>query len=168
MAFYNQGSRPAYLSSISPPQFRERTLDLDRTHGHFSGKAITFLSEIRPEDFNAPRVLWEKVFDDGAKERFINNVSGHMSTCRKEEIIKRQITIFRMVSEDLASRLEKATGVKGYESIKGMRFNGSHNGFATDDSNRYANGQVPVKVQGSVPSNNGAPRAGTHEEYYKK
>jgi catalase len=47
-----------------------------------------------------------------------------MSTCTKEEIIKRQITIFRHVSEDFASRLEKATGVKGYESIKNMRFNG--------------------------------------------
>lgn len=168
MAFYNQGSRPAYLSSISPPQFRERTLDLDRTHGHFSGKAITFLSEIRSEDFNAPRVLWEKVFDDGAKERFINNVSGHMSTCRKEEIIKRQITIFRMVSEDLASRLEKATGVKGYADISTLQFNGTHNSFATDKSKKYANGQIPVRTDSSIEPNNGAPRAGTHDEYYKK
>ncbi|KAH0372957.1 CAT1 catalase, partial [Aureobasidium melanogenum] len=150
MAFYNQGSRPAYLSSIQPTQFRERTLDLDRTHGHFSGKAITFLSEIREEDFNAPRALWEKVFDDGAKERFVKNVSGHMSTCRKEEIIKRQITIFRHVSEDLASRLEKATGVKGYDTIANLTFNGTHNGFANDKSKKYANGQVPVKVDSSI------------------
>ncbi|KAH0273030.1 CAT1 catalase, partial [Aureobasidium melanogenum] len=168
MAFYNQGSRPPYLSSIQPTQFRERTLDLDRTHGHFSGKAITFLSEIREEDFNAPRALWEKVFDDGAKERFVKNVSGHMSTCRKEEIIKRQITIFRHVSEDLASRLEKATGVKGYADITGMSFNGTHNGFAKDKKNKYANNQVPTKVDSSIAQNNGAPRAGTHEEYYKK
>jgi catalase len=90
-----------------------------------------------------------------------------MSTCTKEEIIKRQITIFRHVSEDFASRLEKATGVKGYESIAGMSFNGTHNGFATDEKNKYANGQVPVKVKSSVNPNNGAPRAGTHEEYYK-
>ncbi|KAI4840841.1 CAT1 catalase [Aureobasidium sp. EXF-8845] len=166
MAFYNQGSRPAYLSSIQPTQFRERTLDLDRTHGHFAGKAVTFLSEIREEDFNAPRALYEKVFDEAARERLVKNISGHMSTCTKEEIIKRQITIFRHVSEDFASRLEKATGVKGYESIKNMRFNGTHNGFATDDKNKYANGQVPVKVKSSVAPNNGAPRAGTHEELY--
>jgi catalase len=37
------------------------------------------LSEIRPEDFNAPRKLWEKVFDDGAKERFISNISSTSS-----------------------------------------------------------------------------------------
>ncbi|KAH0300815.1 hypothetical protein KCU74_g18888, partial [Aureobasidium melanogenum] len=94
--------------------------------------------------------------------------SGHMSTCRKEEIIKRQITIFRHVSEDLASRLEKATGVKGYADITGMSFNGTHNGFAKDKKNKYANNQVPTKVDSSIAQNNGAPRAGTHEEYYKK
>jgi catalase len=43
----------------------------------------------------------------------------------------------------------------------------THNGFATDDKNKYANGQVPVHVKSSVNPNNGAPRAGTHEEYYK-
>jgi len=125
MAFYNQGSRPAYLSSIQPISFRQRSVDLDKVHGHFQGKAISFLSEIRPEDFNQPRVLWEKVFDDDAKERFIKNVSGHMSTCKKDEIIKRQLAIFREVSDDLADRLEKATGITGYKGIANMRFNGT-------------------------------------------
>lgn len=112
MAFYNQGSRPAYLSSIEPITFRQRSVDLDRVHGqNFTGHAISFLSEIRREDFVAPRNLWEKVFDDGAKERFIKNVSGHMSTCRKDDIIKRQIAIFREVSDDIADRLEEAVSL---------------------------------------------------------
>jgi len=128
MAFYNQGSRPNYLSSIEPIAFRERTVDLDKVHGAFIGNAVTFLTQINPEDFTFPRILWEKVFDDKAKARFVSNVSGHMSTCRKEEIIKRQIAIFREVSEDLATRLEKATGVKGYNGISELRFNGTHNG----------------------------------------
>ena len=131
MAFYNQGSRPNYLSSIEPISFRERAVDLDKAHGHFIGDAVTFLSEIRPEDFNAPRALWEKVFDDKAKARFVSNVSGHMSTCRYPEILKRQIAIFREVSDDLATRLEKATGIKGYDGIANLRFNGTHNGKAT-------------------------------------
>ncbi|KAF2139005.1 uncharacterized protein K452DRAFT_320648 [Aplosporella prunicola CBS 121167] len=161
MAFYNQGSRPNYLSSIQPISFRNRTIDLNKTHSHFIGEATTFLSEIRPEDFNAPRALWERVFDDGAKERFISNVSGHMSTCREKEIIKRQIAIFREVSEDMASRLEKATGVKGYDGISGLRFNGSHNGMARSADLRAANGQEP-KAGFSATDNNGAPRKGTH------
>ena len=162
MAFYNQGSRPNYLSSIEPIHFRERAVDLDKTHGHFVGNAISYLSEIRPEDFNAPRALWEKVFDDGAKERFIHNISGHMANCTKEEIIKRQIGIFREVSEDVASRLEKATGVKGYDGISGLKFNGTHNGMTKDKSLQHANGMK------SLPSfrnadNNGAPIKGSHK-----
>ena len=160
MAYYNQGSRPAYLSSIQPVQFRERSMDLDKVHGNFVGDAVTYLSEIRPEDFNAPRNLWEKVFDDGAKERFINNVSGHMQNCHKEEIIKRQIAIFREVSNDLATRLEKATGVKGYDGISNMRFNGTHNGMAKDPSVREANGMKPSG--GSHVENNGGPIKGQH------
>ncbi|KAF2087095.1 CAT1 catalase [Saccharata proteae CBS 121410] len=163
MAFYNQGSRPNYLSSIQPISFRNRTVDLNKTHGHFIGEAVTFLSEIRPEDFKAPRALWERVFDDGAKERFIGNVSGHMANCRDKEIIKRQIAIFREVSEDLASRLEKATGVKGYDGISGLRFNGTHNGMAKDSSLRAANGMTS-KVGFSATDNNGAPARGTHKE----
>ena len=125
MAFYNQGSRPNYLSSIEPISFRQRSVDLDKLHGHFTGNAITFLSGIRPEDFNAPRALWEKVWDEGARQRFIGNISGHMLNCKKEEILKRQIAIFREVSDDIATRLEKATGIKGYDGIANMRFNGT-------------------------------------------
>ncbi|KAK1065694.1 hypothetical protein LTR74_007732 [Friedmanniomyces endolithicus] len=163
MAFFNQGSRPPYLSSISPIQFRQRTTDLDKVHSHFIAGAVAFLSEIRPEDFNAARALWEKVMDDGAKERFIENISGHMSTCRKEDIIKRQIAIFREVSGDLASRLEKATGVKGHASIADLTFNGTHNGFAKEESKKHANGMKPAAHVGdSIVKSNGAPAAGTH------
>lgn len=153
MAFYNQGSRPNYLSSIEPISFRERTVDLDKVHGQFINDAVTFLSAIKPEDFNAPRALWEKVFDDGAKERFISNVSGHMANCHSEEILKRQIAIFREVSDDLATRLEKATGIKSSYRVADVRasavihvsthadclqmaFNGTHNGMATKASNK--------------------------------
>jgi catalase len=165
MAFYNQGKRPNYLSSIEPMHFRERSVNLDKLHGHFTGNAVTFLSEIRPEDFKAPRALWENVFDDGAKERFIKNVSGHMSTCRREEIIKRQIAIFREVSDDIATRLEKATGIKGYDGISNMQFNGTHNGMTKDKSKRTANGMQAVTA--STTDNNGAPVRGSHGEWSK-
>jgi len=159
MAFYNQGDRPNYLSSIQPIGFKEDNLvDLDKTHGHFTTQSVAFLSEIRPEDFNAPRALWEKVFDDDAKERFVNNVSGHMANCTQEEIIKRQIAIFREVSEDLASRMEKATGVKGYDGIANLKFNGTHNGMAKERGTRGANGMSTA----SIKPNNGAPFAGHH------
>lgn len=163
MAFYNQGSRPNYLSSIEPISFRNRSVDLDKVHGEFASNAVTFLSEIRPEDFNAPRTLWEKVFDEDAKKRFVSNVSGHMSTCRHEEILKRQIAIFREVSDDLATRIEKATGIKGYDGIANMRFNGTHNGMASSEKYKVANG-MSAKVGFSAQSNNGAPSKGFHPQ----
>lgn len=163
MAFYNQGSRPAYLSSIEPISFRNRSVDLDQIHGNFIGNAVTFLSEIRPEDFNAPRALWERVWDEPARERFIGNVSGHMSNCKSEEMIKREIAIFREVSKDMGDRLEKATGIKGYEGISNLRFNGTHNGMAKSADLRGANGMKPSqsgKITATV--NNGAPHYGSH------
>lgn len=157
MAFYNQGSRPNYLSSIEPIGFRERSVDIAEVHNpHWVGKAVAYLSEIRPEDFDAPRKLWENVFDEGARQRFVGNVSGHMANCKDKEIIKRQIAIFREVSEDLASRLEKATGVEGYPGIAELRFNGTHNGMAKDPSLRVAN-NMSEKHGSSVPAANGAP-----------
>jgi catalase len=158
MAFYNQGSRPNYLSSIEPIGFRKRSVNLDEVHGKFVGEAVTFLTEIRPEDFNAPRALWEKVFDDDAKDRFISNISGHMENCTDKEIIKREIAIFREVSEDIASRMEKATGVTGYKGISELTFNGSLNGMTKDAKLRRANGLDYKK------GSNGAPVKGTHKE----
>lgn len=160
MAFSNQGARSNYLSSIDPIQFERRKVDLDKTHGHFIGQAVSFLSEIRPEDFNAPRTLWQKVFDEPARERFIGNVSHKMSLCKDEEILKRQIAIFREVDGDLATRLEKVTGIKGYDGIADLKFNGTHNGMAKKGGkNRYANGVSPGAC---ITSNNGAPFARTH------
>ncbi|KAF2395583.1 catalase-domain-containing protein [Trichodelitschia bisporula] len=161
MAFYNQGGRENYLSSISPINFRKRAVDADATHAHWTGEMVTFLSEIRPEDFQAPRALWEKVWDEGARSRFVETVAGNMSRCGDKEIIKRQIGIFREVSDDMATRLEKATGVQGYPGIKGLRFNGSHNGMAEEKSLRAANGQEQSRAW-EAKNNNGAPRAGTH------
>ncbi|KAL9045643.1 MAG: hypothetical protein Q9214_001345 [Letrouitia sp. 1 TL-2023] len=161
MAFYNQGARPNYLSSIEPIQFRQRSVDLDKVHGEFTSDAVTFLSEIRPEDFNAPRALYEKVFDEGAKQRLVGNMSGHMANCKKEDAIKRMIAIFREVSPDLANRMEKATGVKGYDGIAHLRFNGTHNGMAAKDDLKIANGMTG-KVGTSAKPNNGAPQKGTH------
>lgn len=165
MAFYNQGSRPNYLSSLQPISFRERTVDLDKTHGHFIGQAIAFQSEIRPEDFNAPRALWEKVFDDDAKARFISNITGHMGTVSDKEILKRQIAIFREVSEDIASRMEKELNIKGYDGISGLRFNGTHNGMTKDKKLKVANGMGGISAKYAEKNEvNGAPKTGTHAD----
>lgn len=125
MAFFNQGGRPNYLSSIDPIKFREPQYSLNSVHGRFVGEAVAFLSEIRPEDFNAPRNLWRNVFSDESKQRFVETVSGHLGNCRDKQIVRRQITIFKEVDEDLGKRLEKATGEKALDGgVAAMAFNG--------------------------------------------
>ena len=86
---------------------------------------------------------------------FVNNVAGKMEVCKDKEILKRQIAIFREVSDDIATRLEKATGIKGYDGISNMKFNGTHNGMTKDASIKQANG-VAGKLFGDNPDNNGA------------
>ncbi|VUC24756.1 unnamed protein product [Clonostachys rosea] len=164
MAFYNQGARPNYLSSIDPIKLQPRAVNADRTHGHFAGEVMTFLTEIRPEDFNAPRALWQKVFDQPARDRFISNTSGKLSLCKKEEIIKRQIAIFREVDPEIAERLEKELGIKGYDGIADLEFNGSHNGMpkrsGVNGAKQVNGGSVNKTAFGS--RTNGAPQKGTH------
>lgn len=148
MAFYNQGRRPNYLSSIAPIKTHDSKYDLEKVHNNFVGSAISYLSEVQPIDFEQPRALWEKVFDDGAKERFVNNVAGHMSACPDKNIIAKQIAIFHEVSADLGERLSKATGVTKYpKGIEGLTFNGTRNGMQpykakNVEANGYANGHA--------------------------
>lgn len=97
--------------------------------------------------------LWQKVFSKEEQDRFIETVSGHMGNCTDKEIIKRQITIFREVSPDIAERLEKELGVKGEQTIEGIVFNGTHNGFGIGKK-KGANG-LPLD---HVNFDNGAPR----------
>ncbi|BEI81618.1 hypothetical protein CcaverHIS002_0207780 [Cutaneotrichosporon cavernicola] len=161
MAFFNQGGRPNYLSTIDPIQYKDRKVNLDAVHAKFISNAIVFLSTVRPEDFNAPRALWEKVYNEEQRERLIKNMSQHMSTVRDKSIIERQIGIFRAVSEDLASRLEKATGVKGLETLKGVTFNGSHNGMGGEDVIPANN--LPRKDE--ISFENGGPGETAHPKY---
>jgi len=133
MAFYNQGDRANYISSIAPPQMRKRTVPLDKIHQEYVGSAIGYLSELMPVDFVAPRALWQKVYasQPGAQDRMISNLAGHMSACPNKEIIKKQLAIFHEVDADIAERLSKATGVTGYnKGVQGMTFNGIRNGFS--------------------------------------
>lgn len=158
MAFYNQGGRPNYLSSVAPIGFKDRAVNVNEVHAKFISNAVQWLGTLRPEDFNAPRALWEKVFTDEMRDRFITVISGHMSTVTDKKIIERQIGIFRAASEDLASRLEKATGVQGLKSLKGVVFNGCHN--AMDQANPVTANNMKYKEE--IVFANGGPGETAH------
>ena len=140
------------MSSIDPIQFKPRSVRLDEVHNNFVGDAVTFLTEIREEDFNQPRDLWQRVFDDGAKERFIKNISTHMSTCREKRIIAQQCAIFAMVDKKLADAIAKEVGIDSYPDAREITFNGSHS--ALGKQKRAANGMEYELKEGNQ---NGGP-----------
>ncbi|GAA5948815.1 hypothetical protein JCM10213_008692 [Rhodosporidiobolus nylandii] len=117
MAFYNQGNRPNYQSSIQPLTYQRNPYDVSE-HEQFVGGAIADLSVITEEDFKQPRALWQKVFDDAQRERFVSNVAGHVGGVKSLEVKNRTLACFTAVDEDLGHRLAKALNLPPVAALK--------------------------------------------------
>ncbi|KAK4702110.1 catalase, partial [Phenoliferia sp. Uapishka_3] len=109
MAFNNQGSRPNYQSSIQPLTYRPAPYTTSK-HEQFLGAATADLSFVTELDFEQPRDLWTRVYDEAAKTRFVNNITGHLSAVKSAEIKSKVLAMFGAVSPDLGSRMAKALG----------------------------------------------------------
>lgn len=129
MAFYNQGNRPNYISSIAPPEFKARQVDIDAVHGDYEGNAIAFLSGVQEEDFVQPRAMWHKVFSEEDRRNTIETISGHMSTCKNKDVLKKAISVWHQVDPELAEKIAEPLGLKGkyLTDLSNETFNGSHN-----------------------------------------
>ncbi|MBW0508547.1 hypothetical protein O181_048262 [Austropuccinia psidii MF-1] len=112
----NQGNRPNYKSTIKPIQYARRPYNFPGDHEVFVGQAVADLSEVTELDFEPPRALWTNVFDDSAKERFVNNVSGHLGNVSLDRIKAAQVAIFLAVDQDLGQRIAKGIGLKNLPS----------------------------------------------------
>lgn len=66
------------------------------------------------------------------------------------------------MNQELASRIEKATGVKGYAGISGLASNRTHSGMAKIDEFYGAKRSGATKPKGD--GNNGGPIARTHAQ----
>ncbi|KAG8848447.1 hypothetical protein FRB96_001233 [Tulasnella sp. 330] len=116
MAFNNQGSMPNYPSTSQKLTYKKKPYPTE-SHERFVGTAISQLSEINELDFEQPRALWQKVFDDTAKEHFVNNVAGHLGKA-DTEIKARQLGVFAAVDQGLSDRIAKAMGVSTVQPMK--------------------------------------------------
>ncbi|KAI0071680.1 catalase [Panus rudis PR-1116 ss-1] len=109
MAINNQGPRPNYQSSLIPLTYKPKPYEQVQ-HELWLGHANADLSYITELDFEQPRALWEKVFDDTAKEHYVSNVAGHFGNVKSPIVKQRQLSVFAAVSQDLADRIAKAIG----------------------------------------------------------
>ncbi|GAA5970580.1 hypothetical protein JCM11641_007360 [Rhodosporidiobolus odoratus] len=117
MAFNNQGNRPNYASSIQPLNYVKNPYEMSE-HEQFVGGAIADLSIVTEDDFVQPRALWQKVFDDGQRERFISNIAGHMAGIESAEVRNRSLSCFTIIDEDLGHRIAKALNVPPVPALK--------------------------------------------------
>jgi catalase len=65
---------------------------------------------LRPEDddWGQAGAMVREVFDDAARERFVNNVSGHLLGGVTEPILQRAFEYWRNVDKDIGDRIEQA------------------------------------------------------------
>ncbi|GJN89689.1 hypothetical protein Rhopal_002676-T1 [Rhodotorula paludigena] len=117
MAFHNQGNRPNYQSTIQKLTYPEAPYDFS-AHEQFVGSLITELSSVTELDFEQPRKLWEKVFDDGAKQRFVDNVAGHLGGAKSDEIKRRTVSIFYAIHPDIGNGLAQRLNLGKVEPFK--------------------------------------------------
>lgn len=99
--FVSQGAAPNYQSSIQPLKYEGRSKTLDghvrdaervAQHEAFVGGAWRDLSEITELDFEQPRALWSKVWNDAQREAYVQNVAGHFGGVKDPAVKARQRT----------------------------------------------------------------------------
>ena len=88
-------------------------------------------------DFEQPRALWSKVFDDTAKDHYVSNVAGHLGGVKSSEIKARQsmspvmfisrfnftyilsaVSVYAAVDQGLSDRIAKAIGHPTVKPLK--------------------------------------------------
>ncbi|KAK0451277.1 catalase [Desarmillaria tabescens] len=117
--FVSQGARPNYQSSISPLSYKGRKATLDghvrdqdriAKHENFIGSAYRDLHEINELDFEQPRALWAKVWNDQQREAYVQNVAAHFGNVKSPEVKARQLSVWAAVDQGLSDRIAKAIG----------------------------------------------------------
>jgi catalase len=142
-AFISQGSRPNYQSTIQPLTYKGpkgalgggvRDVERERKHENFVGGAYRDLTEINELDFEQPRALWSKVFDDTARDHYVKNVAAHFGNVKRPEIQARQLAVWAAVDQGLSDRIAKAVGAPTVKPLKAkpasesVRFKGHFGG----------------------------------------
>jgi len=117
MNFVSQGARPNYASTIQPLTYAGRKGDINgsvrdaerqQRHENFVGGAWRDLSEVTELDFEQPRALYQKVWNEDQRAAYVKNVSGHLGTVRSAEIKARQLSVYAAVDQSLSDRIAAA------------------------------------------------------------
>ncbi|KJA17240.1 hypothetical protein HYPSUDRAFT_70890 [Hypholoma sublateritium FD-334 SS-4] len=127
MTFVSQGAAPNYQSSLAPLAYsapaktiNHNVRDHERLARHeaFVGGAWRDLSVITELDFEQPRALWAKVWNDQQREAYVQNVAGHFSGVKSAVVKERQLSVWAAVDQGLSDRIAAAIGHPSVAPLK--------------------------------------------------
>ena len=97
----NQGNAPNYYpNSFEGPEPSQRARKLEPPFP-VAGDVDRFEDTEEEEDYSQARVFWNKVLNDGERQRLAENIADHLSDAA-EFIQERAITNFAKVNSELA------------------------------------------------------------------
>lgn len=103
----NYGANPNYPSSYRNMTYRH--VKPTNEHEKWAGAAVSYLSEVVPEDFVQAKGLWDVLGrQEGQRDNFVHNVAVHLSVA-KEHTRKRTYEMFSKVDKELGARIAKET-----------------------------------------------------------
>lgn len=103
----NYGANPNYPSSYRNMTYRHVKPTND--HEKWAGAAVSYLSEVVPEDFIQAKGLWDVLGrQEGQQDNFVHNVAVHLSAA-KDDTRKRTYEMFGKVDKELGARIAKET-----------------------------------------------------------
>ncbi|KAL1490816.1 hypothetical protein ABEB36_013447 [Hypothenemus hampei] len=106
MCIYNQGGAPNYYpNSFGGPGADPFASKWTPPTMYFEGYENYYPQYYEEDNYSQPKVFWEKVLDEGAKSRLVNNLAGSIKLANKD-IQNRTVDVFSCVSEDLGNRLK--------------------------------------------------------------
>ncbi|KAI0719897.1 catalase [Fomitopsis betulina] len=109
MTFISQGARPNYQSSLVPLKYKAKPYEHIK-HEIWLGHANTDLSFVTELDFEQPRALWAKVFNDTDRDHFVHNVVVHLKNAKSKDVRKRTLAYFASVDQTLSDRIASGIG----------------------------------------------------------
>jgi catalase len=123
---YNKDGAMRYRSNGTQPVYAPNSFGgpaADPSHGDLgwgveAGEIIRTAYEPHAEDDDQiqSRIQWEKVLDDGARERLVSNIVGHATNAVSEPVQQRVIEYWTAVHQDLGSRVADGIRAAGQDA----------------------------------------------------
>ncbi|CAF0786115.1 unnamed protein product [Adineta steineri] len=101
---HNQGNAPNYYrNSMNGPDVTDRNRHIE--HATLESGLAARHEASDDDNYSQPRVFYQKVLDDRGRAHMIQNIAEHLGQCTDKDIIRRVVTVFANVDDDLAKRL---------------------------------------------------------------